>query len=149
MTNEIHTFRMLITCVLSWWLAQALKIPVARLITSRWEWKLIFSTGGMPSSHSALVSATATSIGLFAGFDTPAFVVAFALAMVVIYDAQGVRRQAGYHAQQINMLVNELLSGQPVSEKRLKEVLGHTPLEVGAGVIVGFIFAFLIWFVWH
>lgn len=146
---NVNDYRILITIFLAWWLAQGLKIPIARLVKGTWNWRLLFAAGGMPSSHSALVTATATSVGLYAGFDTPAFAVAFAMALVVIYDAVGVRRQAGFHAQQINTLVNELLSGHPISEKRLKEVLGHSPLEVAIGIIFGFLLAFVIWLVWH
>jgi uncharacterized protein len=81
----------------------------------------------------------ATSIGLWAGFDTPAFAVSVALAMIVVYDAAGVRRQAGMHAQRLNHMINELFSGQPISEMRLKEVLGHTPRQVLGGVVLGIV----------
>ena len=77
------------------------------------------------------------SVGLFAGFDTPAIAIAVAVAMVVVYDAAGVRREAGKHAERINILIEELFSGQPISEKQLKEVIGHTPTEVIAGVLLG------------
>ena len=77
------------------------------------------------------------SVGLFAGFDTPAFAIAVAVAMVVVYDAAGARREAGKHAERINILIEELFSGQPISEKQLKEVIGHTPTEVIAGVLLG------------
>ena len=145
----IHNYRMLLTCMLSWWLAQLAKAPIYYLLHRKWRWKLAFTTGGMPSSHAALVTSTATSIGLFAGFDTPAFALALAVALVVTYDAAGVRRQAGFHAQQINMLVTELLSGHPISEKRLKEMLGHTPVEVFGGVIFGIVLSFIIWLAWR
>ena len=81
--------------LLSWGLAQGLKLPLDYVLNRRWNWVLLISAGGMPSSHSALVTATALAVGLFTGFDTPLFGVAIALAMVVIYDATGIRRQAG------------------------------------------------------
>jgi acid phosphatase family membrane protein YuiD len=148
-SSNIHDYRMLVTVVLAWWMAQWLKVPISRLVNGRWNWRLLFAAGGMPSSHSSLVTATATAVGLYTGCDTPAFAIALAIALVVIYDAVGVRRQAGFHAQQINTLVNELLSGHPISEKRLKEVLGHSPFEVTMGVLFGFFLAWGIWLIWR
>jgi acid phosphatase family membrane protein YuiD len=107
---------------------------------------LLISVGGMPSSHSALVTGTAFSVGLYAGFDSPVFAAAAALAMVVIYDATGIRRQAGIHAQTINLLVEELLQGHMAPEKQLREVLGHTPLEALGGIVTGILIPTLLWF---
>ena len=121
----------------AWLLAQFLKVPIHYIKTRKLKWALWFSVGGMPSSHSALVTSAALSTGLNEGFNTATFAVALTLAMVVVYDSMGIRRQAGFHAQQINLLVEELLNGHPVSEKRLKEVLGHTPREVVGGVLLG------------
>jgi acid phosphatase family membrane protein YuiD len=138
--------RVLIAGLIAWGLGQGMKIPLDYLRTRRLNWALLISTGGMPSSHSALVVSTALAIGLFYGFDTPIFALAVAITMVVTYDATNIRRQAGYHAQKINLLVNELFSGQPISEEQLKEVLGHTPLEVAGGIILGTAVALLTWF---
>jgi uncharacterized protein len=137
-----------ITGLTAWALAQFLKIPLEYLITGKWDWGLFFSTGGMPSSHSALMSSTTLAIGLSSGFGTPVFALAVAISMIVIYDAAGVRRQAGFHAQKINVLISELFQGQPFSEERLKEVLGHTPRQVWIGTILGIIVAFSIWGLW-
>ena len=136
--EQIISNRMLMDTLTAWLLAQFLKVPIHYFKTGQRRWALWFSVGGMPSSHSALVTSAALSIGLNEGFNTAAFTIALTLAMVVVYDSMGIRRQAGFHAQQINMLVEELLSGHPVSEKRLKEVLGHTPREVIGGVVLGF-----------
>ncbi len=103
----------------------------------------------MPSAHTTLMTATALTIGLFYGFDNPMFGLAVAIAMVVIYDATGIRRQAGYHARRINMLINELFSGQPISDERLKEVLGHTPREVAGGITLGTAVSLLVRLLWH
>jgi hypothetical protein len=127
----------LLTALIAWFLAQILKPPLEYLRRREWNWGYLFSAGGMPSSHSALMVGATTGIGLHDGFDTSIFAVAVAMTMIVIYDAAGVRRQAGIHAEKINVLINELLAGHPVSEKELLEVLGHTPLEVSAGVILG------------
>jgi acid phosphatase family membrane protein YuiD len=89
------------------------------------------------------------SIGLFYGFDTPLFALSVAVAMVVIYDAAGVRREAGRHAEKINVLINEFFSGQTISEKQLKEVIGHTPAQVLAGVAMGVGITMLFYWSWR
>jgi acid phosphatase family membrane protein YuiD len=99
----------------------------------------------MPSSHSALMVGATMGIGLHVGFDTPVFALAIAMTMIVIYDAAGVRREAGRHAEKINILINELLTGHPISDKSLREVLGHTPMEVSGGVILGIVVGLLYW----
>ena len=144
--NEIFNNYVLLCGLIAWGLAQVIKLPLDYLINKRWNWALMISVGGMPSSHSALVTATSVGIGLFVGFDTPVFALAVAVAMVVIYDATGIRRQAGIHAQTINLLVNQLLKGRFTPEKQLREVLGHTPLEALGGVILGLIVPIVVRF---
>jgi len=139
----------LISALSAWSIAQIIKLPLEYILSKRWNWALLISVGGMPSSHSALVTATAFAVGLYAGFDTPIFALATAVSMVVIYDATGIRRQAGIHAMTINMLVDELLQGHLAPEKQLREVLGHTPLEALGGVILGLVVTILLWFVWR
>jgi len=139
----------LLTGLAGWFLAQMLKIPIGFLRTHRWNWALFFGAGGMPSSHSALVTSTAAAVGLYFGFDNPVFGVATAIAMIVVYDATGIRRQAGMQAQKINILVEELLKGHPISDKHLREVLGHTPLEAMGGVLLGLAVALGLWFRWR
>jgi len=146
-----HLFdnRVLIIALIAWGLAQFLKVPVYYFWRRKFNWALMFSSGGMPSSHSALMTSVTTAIGLYAGFDSPVFALAFALSMVVTYDAAGVRRQAGFHAEKINLMVNELLTGHPVSEERLKEVLGHTPQQVLVGSLLGIVVAIVLWAAWR
>ncbi len=139
--EELSRNQILWTALAAWALAQFIKVPLEFIEHRRWNWGLWFSSGGMPSSHSALVVSTMLSIGLLEGFDTPAFAIATAIAMVIVYDAAGVRREAGRHAERINILINELISGHPVNEKQLKEVIGHTPTEVVMGVILGIVTA--------
>ena len=135
-----------LTCgLVAWGIAQIIKLPLDYLKNKRWNWALLISAGGMPSSHSALVASTAIGTGLFIGFDSPVFALAFAVSMVVIYDATGIRRQAGIHAQTINLLVEQLLKGKFTPDKQLREVLGHTPLEALGGVILGIITPLVIW----
>jgi hypothetical protein len=149
--NLIAVFKnhVLWTALAAWWLAQLLKLPIDYFQTRKWNWALLFNAGGMPSSHSALVVSTAHAIGLYSGFNTPAFALAVAVAMVVIYDATGIRRQAGMQAQKINILVDQLFQGHSISDKQLREVLGHTPLEALGGIILGLVVTQLLWFIWR
>ncbi len=138
----------LIAGLIAWALAQVIKIPLDYLRTRQWHWALLLTTGGMPSSHSALVTATTIAIGLYYGFNSPIFALGVAFTMIVTYDAAGVRQQAGIHAQRINIIFEELLRGHPISEDDLREVLGHTPLEVTGGILLGLVVAISQWLVW-
>lgn len=140
--------RVLITMMTAWLLAQVIKIPLDYLYTRRWNWALLLSVGGMPSSHSSLLTSATVAIGLYHGFDNPLFALGVAITMVVTYDAAGVRRQAGIHAQRINILVDEVLRGHMFDQSELREVLGHTPLEVTGGVLFGIVVATVMWLVW-
>lgn len=139
----------LIIALSAWSVAQIIKVPLEYFHTRRWNWALVLSAGGMPSSHSALVTSASYTTGLFYGFDSPMFALAFVLAMIVIYDATGIRRQAGKHAAIINTMINDLASGHPLREEQLREVLGHTPLEALGGVILGLVMAQLLFMLWH
>ncbi len=145
MTGDLSRYGMLISALLGWFLAQAVKPFIHYARTRRWNWGMWFSAGGMPSSHSALMSATTLSVGLFEGFASADFAISMAITMIVIYDAAGVRRQAGIHAERINRMINELFAGQPITDKQLKEVLGHTPRQVIAGVFFGMAIALVVW----
>lgn len=138
----------LIAGVAAWSLAQLVKVPWSFLTTRRWDWSLLLRAGGMPSSHSALVASIAHATGLFVGFDTPIFAVALGMAIIVIYDATGIRRQAGLHAEIINAMIQDLARGHPLKGQELIELLGHTPLEAFAGMALGIIIAQVIWSVW-
>jgi uncharacterized protein len=138
----------LIAGLIAWGIAQTIKLPLEYLQTRRWNWALLIQAGGMPSSHSALVVGITHGIGLSIGFDSPLFALAFALCMIVIYDATGIRRQAGKHAEMINAMINDLATGHPLKQEQLGEVLGHTPLEALGGILLGLIVAQLTWMVW-
>jgi acid phosphatase family membrane protein YuiD len=133
------------TALLAWLLAQILKPPLEYLRKGKWRWGYLFSAGGMPSSHSALMVGATLGIGLHEGFDSGLFALAVAVTMIVVYDAAGVRREAGRHAEAINVLIDELLSGHPISDKELREVLGHTPMEVTGGIFLGIVVGILYW----
>lgn len=140
-----------ITCLIASLMAQILKLPLEYLRTKEWDWSLLFGSGGMPSSHSAVVTAAAAGVGHYAGFDTPVFGLAFAVATVVIYDATNIRRQSGFHAQQINRIIKELIEGKvrPVEEfDELREVLGHSPAEALGGIVLGIVVSFITWMIW-
>jgi uncharacterized protein len=137
----------LITALVAWGLAQLIKVPLEYVRHKTWDWALLLRAGGMPSSHSALVAACAHSTGLFYGFDSPIFALAAVIAMVVIYDATGIRRQAGKHAEIINTMMRDLAHGHPLREEQLREVLGHTPLEAVGGTIFGVVIAQFLWIV--
>lgn len=131
--------------ILLWFGIQLFKLLYDLVTTKKFNFKRILGAGGMPSSHSAVVTSLATLIGKNIGVGTPMFAMALIFAFVVMYDAAGIRRAAGKQAHILNMIVNTPgLSGVEVTEK-LQEVLGHTPTQVivGAiiGVIVGLIFA--------
>ncbi len=134
----------LLAGVLGWTLAQVIKLPLEYLLHHEWNWHLLISAGGMPSSHSALVVGVTTAIGLTEGFNTPLFALACVLSAIVVYDATGVRRQSGDHARVLNLMIDELLTGHPLAEKELKEVLGHTPREVVAGIALGLTIGILV-----
>lgn len=102
------------------------------------------SSGGFPSSHSAIVSALSLGIGRYYGWDSPIFAVAAVFGMIVLYDAAGVRRAAGKQAEVLNQLIERLYHGPDFAQERLKELIGHTPLEVFGGVMVGIIIGSLI-----
>jgi acid phosphatase family membrane protein YuiD len=105
---------------------------------------VLFSTGGMPSSHSALVTSLATATGIHYGFGSGYFAISCVLAMIVMYDARGVRQESGQHARVLNQIVRELMSGQTISDRELKELLGHTTVEVFVGALFGIIYTLLL-----
>ncbi len=135
--------------LIAWALAQAFKVPLDYLRSGVWHWHLLLEAGGMPSSHSAFIVAIAHSIGLSTGFDTPLFALAFGMAVIVVYDATGIRRQTGIHAELLNIMLHDLASGHPLKNQRVREVFGHTPLEALAGVLLGLAVAQAIWILWN
>ena len=140
--------KVLVAVLIGWLLAQILKIPTEYLRSRRLMWAMFFAAGGMPSSHSALLVSGTLAVCLYHGFDNPLFGIAVAITMIVVHDAAGVRRQAGMHAERINLLFEELLKGHIWGEKELKEVIGHTPLEVVGGILLGFFVAITQWLLW-
>lgn len=118
-------------------LAQLSKLGIELLLHGRWRPAVLFETGGMPSSHSALVTGTAAAIGWEQGFESPVFALACAVAFVVMYDASGVRRAAGSIAARVNTLPPTLWGDGEADRKPLKESLGHSRAEVLVGSLLG------------
>lgn len=122
--------------------AQALKVVFKLARTGYVDMRQISKTGGMPSSHSATTMAMATSVGLIEGFDSVSFAIALCLAVIVMYDAAGVRRTVGLQAKVLNQMITEIFSEHPhISTERIKEFLGHTPIEVLVGAAMGILIA--------
>ena len=128
--------------VAAWFVAQALKIPIYWYVEKELDWGRFFGSGGMPSSHSAFVVSLAIMVGWTAGFDKAEFAVAVVLAAIVMYDASGVRRETGLQAEVINDIIRKVLvDGEPITDVELKELVGHTKVEVAGGFIVGVLVA--------
>lgn len=140
----------LLTGIASTALAQIIKVLTILISEKRFAWDRIASTGGMPSSHSAGVCALAATVGFIDGWDSTCFAIAAGIALIVMYDATGVRRAAGLHAEYLNVIAQELShifkkDGQET--KALKTLLGHTYLQVIAGMIQGILVAVFVQFV--
>ena len=143
MINFLQQYRFLVVPVLVWIAIQSFKVMYDLAVTKKFNFKRIMGAGGMPSSHSAVVTCLATLIGKSEGVDTPIFAVSVIFAMIVMYDAAGVRRAAGKQAHLLNKIVETPgLSGMEVQE-RLVEVLGHTPLQVLVGATIGILVGML------
>lgn len=118
--------------------AQFLKFLGGIIINGKFDIHNLFGTGGMPSSHSAFVTAMAAGVGAAIGWDSPEFAIAFVVATIVMYDASGVRQEAGKHAKAINKIIDDVSVGSSQGpDDRLKELLGHTIAEVLAGALWG------------
>ncbi|WP_124726688.1 divergent PAP2 family protein [Staphylospora marina] len=140
-------------------LAQILKVLWNFIVTRSWDWNWLLSSGGMPSAHTSAVSSLAVAVGLYRGWDSAAFAVSSVLAIIVMYDATGVRRHAGMQARVLNQLVDDFaaLLGELRHIKdfspretgtRLKEILGHQPIEVFTGAWFGIAVALVMYWLW-
>ncbi len=132
------------TAVIGWGTAQILKFILVLVIYKRFDFRRFIGSGGMPSSHSSLVVSLTMSIGFIKGFDSLIFALSAVMSLVVMYDAAGVRRSAGQQAAILNKIVEDWgRADYSLTEKKLKELLGHTPVEVIAGAILGTIIAII------
>ena len=128
----------LVTAILSWFVAQLLKMIFVLIRDKKLDFSRMVGSGGMPSSHSAFVVSLAVSVGLKEGFSSSLFAVSVVMALIVMYDAAGVRRAAGQQAKLLNQLVEKWETDDIENRgQKLKELLGHTPVEVFAGAVLG------------
>ena len=128
----------LVLSAIAWASAQVLKVVVVLITRRRLDWRYIWASGWMPSSHSAFVCACASTTGMLYGWSSPLFAIAAVVAIVVMYDASNVRRAAGEQAKILNYMMDHWMEMKPaLFSKELKELLGHTPIQVLAGGLLG------------
>jgi len=137
--EEVFDNEILWITIISWSVAQCIKIIIGIVREKRFNFKWIVGTGGMPSSHAAGVSALATTLGLNIGFDSPYFALAAIFAFITMFDAQTSRRSIGVQARVLNKIVEDLSQKGKVEEQRLRELIGHTPVEVFVGSLLGIV----------
>ncbi len=132
-----------LTVLMAWLLAQTIKVIIGVIREKRFNFRWFVGTGGMPSSHAATVSALAASAGFTFGFSSPFFAMAFFFAFVIMFDAQGVRRQSGQQAEALNKIIEDIYLQRGIKQERLMELLGHTPIQVFIGAAIGVIVAII------
>ena len=139
---EVLQNHVLFAALIGWFVAQGLKIPIHYLVEHEWDIHRFHGSGGMPSSHSALVVSAAVMVGSVYGFDSALFALVVVLSLIVMYDAAGVRRETGRQATVINQILKDaIFNGKQISDAELKELVGHKPVEVAGGALVGFVVA--------
>lgn len=143
MIKAILSNQVLLVALLSWAIAQTLKLVTTFIQEKKWDFTKLVSAGGMPSSHSAFVTALTIGIGQVEGYHTSLFATAAVLSFIVMYDAAGVRWESGQQAAAINRIIHMLQDPSIELDRQLKEILGHTPIQVIAGAILGIIVATL------
>lgn len=142
--------------IMGWFLAQLLKTIIYSIRTKRWSTARLWGAGGMPSAHSSMVCTMTISLARFYGVGSPMFAIAVIFTFVTIYDAMGVRRETGEHAKLLNKYLNQLeiqnahadgdgVPDQEIQEIELKEFIGHTPLEVLGGVLLGILVGIIVY----
>lgn len=145
MINEVLQNKVLIVAATSWLVAGVLKVIIEIIVLKKFDPKRIFGAGGMPSSHTATVVALVISTGYYVGFSNTSFAIAFILAIIVVHDAMGVRRETGIQAKVLNKMVFDTDVFDDINlEKRLKEYIGHSPSQVLIGGIVGFVVSLIM-----
>lgn len=142
--EQIVTNKTIVVPSLAWFIAQVAKVFTEIIIHKKINFKRLVGSGGMPSSHSAFVVALAVAVGRIEGWGSAIFGITFVIALVVMYDAAGVRRAAGKQAQVLNKLMDESMKGHAHVDERLKELLGHSPFEVFIGAILGALFGWYL-----
>lgn len=134
----------LVTSVIAWAVAQTMKTVISLIKLRRFDFEQFWASGGMPSSHSSTVTALSTACGYMYGFDSGLFAIACVLSLIVMYDAAGVRRAVGIQARILNKITDNLAKREPVEKSDLRELIGHTPLQVFFGALLGIGMGFLL-----
>lgn len=134
--------RILMTTLSAWVIAQLVKVTIGVIRQKKFDFRWFVGTGGMPSSHAAGASCLATCVGITYGFETVYFALAASFAIVVMFDAQGVRRATGRQARILNKITEDIYWQGKINEHRLRELVGHTPVEVIVGFLLGVTIAF-------
>lgn len=147
--TSIFDNKILIITLAVWAIAQCLKVFLGVLRERRFNFKWFIGTGGMPSSHAAGATALATSCGLILGFHSGYFALAAVFALVTMFDAQGVRRATGQQAEILNRIMDDIYWKGKIETDRLKELIGHTPIQVFIGALLGFVLALIFYNMWH
>ncbi len=141
--RQIYQNKVFMTTVSAWIIAQSIKVGIGVIRQKKIDFRWFVGTGGMPSSHAAGASCLATALGLQYGFSSAYFALGASFAVVVMFDAQGVRRSAGKQARILNRVMDDIYWQGRIKENRLRELVGHTPVEVIVGFILGVTIAFL------
>ncbi len=139
--TQLSQNKIFLATISAWFIAQAIKVVIGVISQKRFDFRWFIGTGGMPSSHAAGASCLAAAMGMEYGFNSPYFALAAAFAIVVMFDAQGVRRATGRQARILNKITEDIYWKGKVPEGRLMELIGHTPIEVIAGLILGILVA--------
>jgi len=147
--QTIFQNKILIITLSIWVLAQTIKVFTGFIREKKFNFKWFIGTGGMPSSHAAGATALAVTCGLELGFDSVVFALAAVFACVTMFDAQGVRRETGQQAELLNQILDDFYSKGRTESERLKELIGHTPIEVFAGLILGFVTSLIFYNLWQ
>lgn len=142
--KDIWLNHVLMVTLLAWAIAQTIKVALGVLRTRRFDFRWFIGTGGMPSAHAAGSSALAVVIGLDYGFASVFFALAAVFAIVTMFDAQGVRRSTGKQAAILNKVLDDIYWKGKIQEDRLKELIGHTPVEVFMGSLIGILLAIIL-----
>jgi acid phosphatase family membrane protein YuiD len=140
---EVARNKILMTTISAWLIAQAMKLFIGVIQHKKFDFRWFLGPGGIPSSHVAGAASLATAIGIEEGFASAFFALAAVFALVVMFDAQGVRRSAGRQARILNKIMDDIYWKGKIQEMRLRELVGHTPVEVIAGLILGILIAII------
>ena len=143
----IHNKTLMIT-ISVWAIAQGIKVVIGFINEKRFNFRWFIGTGGMPSSHAAGATALATTCGLDKGFDSHIFALATVFALVTMFDAQGVRRDTGKQAELLNKIMDDIYFRGKIESEKLKELIGHTPIQVLMGALMGLFLAMYLYYRW-